>query len=183
MKLIIILGKYIEFICRGINKCKKEYIKTKLKKCGKNVYLGNELILTPETISIGNHVYIGAKSVLQSKHGEILIGNHVMFGPSVHIHGGNHIINEIGVYMDEATSKKMGGDGKVIIEDDVWIGSCSIILKGVHIGEGAVIGAGSIVTKDVPPYSIYKNGIEAKITNRFSEKDLKGHLEKIREMS
>lgn len=50
-----------------------------------------------------------------------------------------------------------GSKGPIIVEDDVWIGERSLILSGVRIGQGAIIGAGSIVTKDVPPYSIYIN--------------------------
>jgi acetyltransferase-like isoleucine patch superfamily enzyme len=46
------------------------------------------------------------------------------------------------------------GEEAVYIDDDVWIGAMSIILKGVTIGEGAIVGAGSVVTKDVPPWAI-----------------------------
>lgn len=48
--------------------------------------------------------------------------------------------------------------GPIIVGDDVWIGERATILSGVNIGQGAVIGAGSIVTKDVPPYAIFANG-------------------------
>jgi acetyltransferase-like isoleucine patch superfamily enzyme len=59
-----------------------------------------------------------------------------------------------------------------IIEDNVWIGANCIIMKGITIGEGSVIGAGSIVTKDIPPYSIAV-GVPAKvIKNRQEEFDL-----------
>lgn len=50
---------------------------------------------------------------------------------------------------DDAVSK-----GNIIVDDDVWIGGHSVILSGVHIGQGAIIGAGSVVTRDVPPYAI-----------------------------
>ncbi|MDD2495379.1 MAG: CatB-related O-acetyltransferase [Tissierellia bacterium] len=57
-----------------------------------------------------------------------------------------------------------------IIGNDVWIGSGAIVLRGTRIGDGAVIGANAVVTKDVPPYSIVV-GIPAKIIkNRFSDK-------------
>ncbi len=55
-------------------------------------------------------------------------------------------------YPYEATTK-----GPIIIEDDVWIGYGATVLSGVHIGQGAVIGAGSVVSSDVPPYAIYAN--------------------------
>lgn len=58
--------------------------------------------------------------------------------------------------------------GNIIVEDDVWIGYGSIILSGVRLGKGCIVGAGSVVAKDVTPYSIYVNG--KVIRYRFSEK-------------
>lgn len=173
------IGKIAYMISRVWEKFKKEYLLNQFQSVGKNCYLGQGLKLTPKNISLGNHVSIGAGSVIQSAHGKIIIGNHVMLGPNVHIHGGNHIFNEIGCYMDEASEKKPGQDGSIIIEDDVWIGSCSIILKGVHIGKGSVIGGGTIVTKDVPPYSIYTNKIEPIIRRRFSDEEIIKHEEQL----
>ena len=57
--------------------------------------------------------------------------------------------------------------GPIVIEDDGWIGADSIVLSGVHIGQGAIIGAGSIVAKDVPPYAIFAGSKVIKY--RFSE--------------
>ena len=61
----------------------------------------------------------------------------------------------------------LGGD--IIIDDDVWIGYGSIIMPGVHIGKGAVIASGSIVTKSVPPYTIVGGVPAAYIRNRFDK--------------
>ena len=73
----------------------------------------------------------------------------------------------------EAISK-----GDIIIEDDVWIGYGAIILSGVHIGQGAAIAAGAVVSKDVPAYAIV-GGVPAKIIKyRFSE-SVRRQLEKI----
>ena len=60
--------------------------------------------------------------------------------------------------------------GKIIIDNDVWIGAHSLIMSGVHIGQGAIIGAGSIVTKDVPPYAIFAGGRIVK--KRFDDKTI-----------
>lgn len=97
-----------------------------------------------------------------------------MFGPGVHIHGGNHKTSEIGVYMDEVRKEK-GTDGKIVIEDDVWVGSNAIILHGVKIGRGAVIGAGSIVTKSVPPYAIAVGNPAKIIKRRFTDEECIEH--------
>ena len=173
-KIKQILGKILCKMSSAKNHLKKEYYKSLLKNCGKDVYLGNDGIATYKNISIGNHVYIGSNYVLQSAHGEIEIGNHVMFGPGVHIHGGNHVFDKIGVYMDTVT-KAIESDGKVVIEDDVWVGSNAIILKGVRIGFGSVIGAGAIVTKNIPEGSIVAGNPAKVIGMRFNAEELGKH--------
>ena len=134
-------------------KCISEYYKHLFARCGSNVYISMGCSFTPETVYVGEHVYFGKNCIIHSRHGKIIIGNHVMFGPGAHIHGGNHIIDKTGVYMDEIT-KEPESDGEVVIGSDVWVGANAIILSKVHIGNGAVIGAGSVVTKDVEPYSV-----------------------------
>lgn len=154
----------------------RRYISTKFAALGKNVYVGNNGIFTYENIFIGDDVYIGANAVFQSSYGKIIIGNHVMFGPGVHIHGGNHKINEVGKLLKHTSEKQPGDDGCVVIEDDCWIGANAIILDNVVIGHGSVIGAGSVVTRDVPPYSVYTGSPTLKSRSRFSDKDLKEHI-------
>ena len=71
----------------------------------------------------------------------------------------------------EATSK-----GNIVIDDDVWIGYGATILSGVHIGQGAVIAAGAVVTKDVPPYAIV-GGVPAKVIKyRFPQEMIEALL-------
>ena len=169
-------GKVIFAWNRLKNKCLRKYYLKRFKACGGSVYIGQNCIFTPANISVGSNVYIGPDCVFQSAHGEIVIGDHVMFGPGVHIHGGNHITDTVGIYMDEV-KKEAGSDGIVRIEDDVWIGANAIILKGVHVGEGAVIGAGSVVTRDVEPYSIVAGNPAKFIKNRFTEQELAEHID------
>jgi len=73
----------------------------------------------------------------------------------------------------EASSK-----GDILVDDDVWIGYGAKILSGVHIGQGAVIAAGSVVTKDVPPYAIV-GGVPAKLIKYRFPSELRRKLEKI----
>jgi acetyltransferase-like isoleucine patch superfamily enzyme len=148
-------------------------------QCGEDVAIGAGSTFTTGTVTIGNDVSIGRGCCFQSAHGRIIIGDHVMFGPSVHIHGGNHVTNRIGCYMKSVDSKQLGDDGYVVVEDDCWIGACAIILRGVTIGEGSVIGAGAIVTKDIPPYSIYTGAPAARLRPRFSPEDMEAHRDVI----
>ena len=158
---------------------KREYQKSCFKKIGKGTYIGKNCIFTPKNIEIGDDTYIGPNCVFQSSYGTIQIGSHVMFGPGVHIHGGNHRFNEIGRYIKDASLKRQGDDGKIVIEEDCWIGANAIILSNVTIGKGTVIGAGSIVTKDVPQYSIYTGAPACKVRERFSKNDLERHIRQL----
>lgn len=71
-----------------------------------------------------------------------------------------------------------GTKGDIVVDDDVWIGFRSIILSGVHIGQGAIVAAGAVVTKDVPPYAIV-GGIPAKIIKYRFPPDICAEMEKI----
>jgi acetyltransferase-like isoleucine patch superfamily enzyme len=82
----------------------------------------------------------------------------VMFGPNVYIFSENHGHERTDIPMIEQPTARKG----VKIEDDVWIGTRATILDGITIGKGSIIAAGSIVNKDVPPYSIVA-GVPAKV--------------------
>jgi acetyltransferase-like isoleucine patch superfamily enzyme len=103
-------------------------------------------ISDPGNLEIGNHVSIGTY-VHMWCHGGIKIGDRVMIGSHTAITSVTHDYEQENM---RPTSVRK----KVIIEDDVWIGTHSVILPGVAVGKGAVIGANSVVTKDVEPYSI-----------------------------
>lgn len=107
-------------------------------------------------IFVGNDVSLGLRPRLIASRSTIRIGNKVMFGPEVTIRGGNHSTDHIGRFMVDIGDhdKKAEDDRGVAIEDDVWVGARVIILQGVTIGRGAIIGAGAVVTKRVPPYAI-----------------------------
>lgn len=94
------------------------------------------------------------------------IGNYCSIGPrTVFLLGGGHVLSHLSSYsfryyyqnVNESTVK-----GPIIIDDDVWIGYGATILSGVHIGQGAVIGAGAMVCDDIPPYAI-AGGVPAKV--------------------
>ncbi|MGI6384543.1 MAG: acyltransferase [bacterium] len=177
----MLLGKLFYYANKLINRYKRNYEKSLFRSCGQNVYFGEGCRFTHSTVEIGDHVYIGSGAVFQSAYGTIKIGNHVMFGPCVHIHGGNHIYNKIGDYMDEVHDKQFGDDGTVEIQNDVGVGANSTLLKGICVGEGSIIAAGSVVTDDIAPYSIVGGNPAKLLKMRFSEDNIILHKQKLNE--
>jgi len=119
---------------------------------GDNISLEKGVVIsTSESgkIHIGNNVYIGEYSILTSNE-EIEVSDNVLISPHNDIVDFNHI------YRDPSQPVNLQGviAKKITIQEDVWVGSGSKILMGVTIGKGAVIGAGSVVTKDVPAFHV-----------------------------
>lgn len=127
---------------------------------GRNVYIGHQTILKgyyKNQMFIGDESWIGQQCFLHSG-GGLNIGCRVGIGPGVKIITSHHI--EAGTDIPILFSPIEFA--KVTIEDDVDIGTGSIIMPGVHIGKGALIGAGAVVTKDISPYTVAV-GIPAKM--------------------
>ena len=142
-----------------VDVCKRRFAQKKRNvKCNRNVAIsrvifsgnaivdtGTRLIGVPKMI-IGDNFYVNAYCHFL---GEIYIGNDVQIGPQTVIWGRNHRFSK-GKRIREQGHRTSA----VVIGNDVWIGAHCTILCGVVIGDGAVIGAGSIVCKDVPPGTI-----------------------------
>lgn len=133
---------------------------------GDRVTIGKHAIIRPtniygsaigEGLKIGNNSSIGPYSYIGCS-GYIEIGDNVMMSPRVSIYAENHLFDH-----PELTIKDQGVKREFVkIEDDCWIAANTVILAGVTIGRGSVIAAGSVVTKDIPPYSI-AGGVPAKV--------------------
>jgi acetyltransferase-like isoleucine patch superfamily enzyme len=106
---------------------------------------------------IGENSFIGCNGVMGAG-GGIRIGNNVLIGQNVNLHSENHIFADEGHLIREQGVSYQG----IVIEDDVWIGSKVTIVDGVQVGRGSIVGAGSVVTKSIPPYSIVV-GVPAKV--------------------
>ena len=100
-------------------------------------------------LTIGNGSGIGANSIIPS---DVVIGDAVMMGQDVLMFTSNHRIDRLDVPMGRAGRTE---SETIVIGNDVWIGARVMILPGVHIGNGAVIGAGAVVTKNVPDYEVW----------------------------
>ena len=96
---------------------------------------------------------------------KVELGRYVMLGPYVSVVGNDHVTSKAGVpiiFSGRPPQKQ------TFVEDDAWIGFGTIIVAGVRIGRGAIVGAGSVVTKDVPPYEIHAGVPAKKIGERFA---------------
>jgi len=128
---------------------------------------------SPGTAEIGDNVFITDGAHI-SVAGSLKIGDGALIGPRVIILGGDHETTVIGKRLYEL---KEGKNYPMTIGKDVWIGAGVIILKAVNIGEGAIIGAGSLVTRDIPPYTVAVGHPARPVKKRFSDDDLVRHLE------
>ncbi|MDD5448572.1 MAG: acyltransferase [Actinomycetota bacterium] len=108
------------------------------------------------TLQIGNKVGVGAYDFLDA-FDDLTIGENTMLGPFLHVICADH-----GVKRDIPMREQRGTYAPISIGKDCWIGSEVVVLKGVTIGDGAVVGAGSVVTKDIPEYCIAA-GVPARV--------------------
>ena len=120
---------------------------------GSSIHMG--CFFTENNISIGANSIINRNCYLDCRKG-IKIGNNVSISPEVYILSLTHNV-------DDPEFNAVGSN--VVIEDRVWIGARAIIMPGVTLSAGSVVGAGSVVTKDVPAYSIV-GGIPAKLIKK-----------------
>ncbi|MCH7397728.1 acyltransferase [Belliella sp. DSM 107340] len=133
---------------------------------GDKVTVGSYAIIRPTNLyggeagiglKVGNNSSIGPYSYIGCS-GYIEIGDNVMMSPRVSIYSENHNFSDVDLPMiDQGVTRSF-----VKIENDCWIAANSIILAGVTVGKGSIVAAGSVVTKDVPPFSIV-GGNPAKI--------------------
>ena len=178
--MVRIIGKVLFFVSKIVKRLLMYCYRPLFKSHGTNFVFDPYGQYSFETIEIGNDVFIGNGACLMASKSAIILGNKIMFGPNVTIMGGDHNSSEIGQYMYDQKNKLKDNDQKVIIKDDVWIGTGATILKGVTIHTGSIIAAGSLVIKDVPPYSIV-GGVPGKVIKmRFSKEELKIHQSKLK---
>lgn len=137
-----------------------------------------------QAVSVGNASYGELNVICSTNKYKVRIGNYVSIAKNVYfILEGEHNLELVsqfpfktqclGTINDDVKSK-----GDIIIDDDVWIGYGASIMSGVHVGQGAVVAADSVVTKDVPPYAIV-GGIPAKIIKYRFEQEIIEYLKNL----
>lgn len=177
MSIKHLLGKILFSIQIKSRNLIARYQKTMFAECGDHVSVGYGSDFVHSHIHCGHHVQIGNHSSFIASIAHIYIGNYVRFGPNVTIRGGNHRIDVIGKHIYEVTDaeKRPTDDEDVVIEDGVWVGCNVAILKGVRLGRGCVVGAGSVVVKDIPPYAVAAGNPARILKYRFTEKEIIEH--------
>lgn len=129
-------------LCRHIfRECSK-----KVSTINRNIYFGNG-----KDVVIGDYSGIGANCSIPN---DIHIGKYVMMGPDLYCITFGHEVSDTATPMCFQGHVEKPKDSNIVIEDDVWIGARVIISKRRHIGKGAILGAGAVVTHDVPDYAI-----------------------------
>ena len=165
-------------------KIKSPYI-YKDTKFGRNVIVGKNCRIS-YGCEIGDNTYVNYNTVIDAN---VKIGKYCSIAPNVYIAPGNHeytFVSTHPILYDKSWQKKLNiksynvelKEKNTIIGNDVWIGVNATILQGVKVGNGAIIGANAVVTKDVESYSIVVGNPAKKIKYRFKEEDIK-ELERI----
>jgi len=132
-------------------------------KIGKGCLIMGQLLSGRKgRLAMGDHGYVGPGARIWALH-EIRIGDRVFISHGVNLHDSDsHSLSARERHERFLEKMKYGAHQKeepakaapLIVEDDVWIGFNAIVLKGVRIGRGAVVGAGSVVTKEIPPFTV-----------------------------
>ena len=106
-----------------------------------------------DSVALNNNVHVNA-----SLGGDIEIGNHVMIGPNSVLRASDHVFDdpEVPIQFQGHTG------GRIVLEDDVWLGANVVVVSGVRIGKGSVVAAGAVVTKDVEAGSVV-GGVPARL--------------------
>jgi acetyltransferase-like isoleucine patch superfamily enzyme len=108
------------------------------------------------SVTLGDFVFIGAGSEIDIAH-RVTIGAHTLLAPGVFITDHTHNAAR-GILLQDQGIRS----APVVIGDDVWLGTKAVVLSGVTIGDGAIVGAGAVVTKDVPAHAIVA-GVPARV--------------------
>ena len=139
-----------------------------LKKVHSTFYLAGKGFISSDLIA-DEFSYIGPNCWIPPN---VRIGKYTMLAPRVQILGGDHIID------DPSTPIILSGRPIAAATDigqDVWIGANALIMAGVSIGNGAIVAAGSVVTKDIPEYAIFGGNPAKFIRMRFNDKEIELH--------
>lgn len=154
-------------LVRGVYFLISNYFRARRSSFG---YMSDSVVVTPphnfgniKNIYIYENVGIGPNCFISATNAKCIIKGNSAIAENFTVHTGNHA-NVVGMFVTDINeaNKPKGYDSDVVVEKDVWIGCNVTLLAGVHVGRGAILAAGAVVNKDIPPYSIC-GGVPAKI--------------------
>ena len=168
------LGKNIKFGC--VARCTNLSGDPQKIKVGETSYvMGSMTVSQNGEITIGDHFYLGNRSVIGSEK-SIRIGRCVIISNDVRIYDNNNHPTSpkareymsLNGFSNDNWAWHHSASAPIVIEDNVWIGQYTTILKGVTIGKGSIVATRAVVTKDVPPYTIVA-GNPAKVVKSLAD--------------
>ncbi len=149
-QFFLLLDQFCSFIPGAFGWSVRRYVYKNRMVMGENVMIEEHVCIKyPERMSIGSNSLLGRGTMIQAS-GHVEIGRDVLIGPFVKIWSSDHVFDSL----DIPIHRQGHAYAKVSIEDDVWIGTNAIVVKGVRIEKSAVVSAGAIVTKDVPKHAV-----------------------------
>jgi chloramphenicol O-acetyltransferase type B len=145
----------------------------RFRRVGKGVRLGKRLFVFPRRVTLGDFCYVGAGCYLD---GDITVGAFTMLANDVAVVGGDHAFTSPGITMRDGGREAWQ---PTVLGRDVWVGHGAIILNGLSIGDGAIVAAGAVVTKNVEAFSVVAGNPARHLKWRFDEAGQKVHLEQL----
>ncbi len=148
--------------------------KKRYAKCGEHVDLTGPLNLYASQVSLDNFTRLQPGVTMISNTGRFTVKKYSAIGAGCVIIPGSHVPT-VGLPQYLSTAHINDKDGEIIVEEDCWVGAGCCLLSHSHIGRGAVVAAGSIVTKDIPPYAVVAGSPAKVIASRFSLEQIIKH--------
>ena len=165
MSSVISLDKAISFIIKKVDQYKQYQFKSNLAECGINVFIHPSCnILSIHCMTIGNNSSVGAYTTIFAGFG-VTIGEDCLISSGCGISSVNHTQEALIRYTD--ATAELSGSKPVVIGNNVWIGMNACILPGIIIGNNSIVGAGSVVTRNIPSDEVWV-GNPAKFVKKLS---------------
>ncbi len=152
-------------------------LRKKLPKghCGKNSFIRTPSWINKgglENIYLGDHVSIGNDNIIYATGGKFIVKGYCDISSGLKVITGNHTRKK-GLWFRQTEVNNIEKD--VIVEKDCWLGMNVILLPGAHVGRGCTIGAGAVVTKEIPPYAIAVGNPARVIKFNFTPEEIIEH--------
>jgi acetyltransferase-like isoleucine patch superfamily enzyme len=144
---------------------RQAFFNRKLSSLGESVIINSGVFFSGyKNIKIADCVYIGQNVKILAENAKVDIGANTLIAPNVIINSRNHNFKKKNILIKNQGYSNLD----TVIGSDVWVGANSMVLAGVNVGDGAVIAGGSVVTKDVPAYTVV-GGVPARVIAKRDE--------------